>query len=584
MKNFLRIKPLQRVLYITSAGVDCYRVSRFRTTLEQRFDQDEFAIARFYEYTASAPDAVYTLIADLIEEDFRTETIPPLRGTERSALIARRAAQAYRDTPFVASVSLGREAEEVGSAGGAGVAGTMLGSQRRDEAVQLMALTNPEPVQFWLKLLQANEHKIVAILSPATLATHTATALGVPAGAERIVLATLTSAGLRQSYLETIGKERQTRFSRLASDPGDLAASPAVRALGLVAEVARTQQYLQGLRLIARDAPPVPVALVVPRAEAADFEAALQAGEGARLVAQVFVVDDLADTLFVNAATKRAGRDAPASFASPAVTQFFRLNAWRARVIATGAVVGVLGLIAGIALGVQALTIDRATGGLNQETAGLVAQYRQTAAAFPKSPAPLATMRMTVTAVERLQAQTASPESLLRAVGAQLEALGDFQIQRVDWQLATTPTPPLTSDGAAQVVPLAEGVAPAGGAASLRYEVVVLSGRLLLPEPYRAAQAMAQARSVAERLRQLPGAQVSVVTWPVDTTPEGRIAAIELTAGAQAAAGGATAGRALVVRIARPLQSLQSLQPLRAPQVSAPLVAPSQPANPAKPT
>ena len=550
MKNFLRLRPIQRVLYITSAGVDCYRVSRFRTTLERQFDQDEFAIARFYEYTATAPDADYTLVADLIEEDFRTETIPPLRGAEREALLARRASQAYRDTPFVASVSLGREAQEQGDSAA---------SARRDEAVQLMALTNPEPVQFWLKLLLANEHKIAAILSPATLASYVASALGVPHGADRLVLATLTSAGLRQTYVEVADKERESRrsarFSRLASDPGD-SATPAGRAAGLVAEVARTQQYLQGLRLIARDAPPVPVALVVPRAEVTLFETALQSSDGVRLVAQVFAVDDVADTLFVNSAIKRGGSDVPASFAAPAVTQFFRLSALRARIIAAGAVAAVVGVIAGIALGVQALAIDRTTAQLNQQTAALAAQYRQTAAAFPKSPAPLATMRATVTAVERLQAQTASPEALLRAVGARLGASTDFQIQRVDWQLATTPAPPLGGDGQVAAAAPSEAAQPAGGAAGgaagVRYEVVVLSGRLLLPEPYRYARAMAQARAVSERLRQVQGAQVSVITWPVDTSPEGRIAAA--TPGDGAAAAGPSSGNRLVVRVSRPLR------------------------------
>ena len=80
---------------------------------------------RFAGFLRANPHPCY-LLTDLVEEDFRHETVPHLRGRDRAGLIQRKFEQFYRNTPFRQASLLQRQKEG-----------------RRDDEMLFSALTNP---------------------------------------------------------------------------------------------------------------------------------------------------------------------------------------------------------------------------------------------------------------------------------------------------------------------------------------------------------------------------------------------------------------------------------------------------------
>ncbi|MDE2119044.1 MAG: hypothetical protein KGJ19_10700, partial [Betaproteobacteria bacterium] len=114
---------------------------------EQRFADNPEGKEQFVEFLQNHPDPAY-LLADLIEEDFRHETVPHLRGGERAALIQRKFDQYYRNTPFRQALPLQRRKEG-----------------RRDDEMLFSGLTNPALISPWLSVLLAHSTPVAGIYS-----------------------------------------------------------------------------------------------------------------------------------------------------------------------------------------------------------------------------------------------------------------------------------------------------------------------------------------------------------------------------------------------------------------------------------
>jgi len=88
------------------------------------------------------------MLVDVIEEDFRLETVPHLSGSSRRDLLARKFEQFYRGTIFRQALLLQRQTEG-----------------RRDDDMLFSALTNPQRISPWLDALLSNHIPLVGIYS-----------------------------------------------------------------------------------------------------------------------------------------------------------------------------------------------------------------------------------------------------------------------------------------------------------------------------------------------------------------------------------------------------------------------------------
>ena len=75
------------------------------------FGSTELGLPAFREYIARHRTVSTYVVTDLIEEDFRLDTVPHLRGNDQDAVLGRKLSQLYRASPFRHGIIQGRETE-----------------------------------------------------------------------------------------------------------------------------------------------------------------------------------------------------------------------------------------------------------------------------------------------------------------------------------------------------------------------------------------------------------------------------------------------------------------------------------------
>ncbi len=216
-KHFLYLTNDKLVALIWKAGAIVER---------DVFGSTELGMNDFTQYISRHRAISTYIITDLIEEDFRLDTVPHLRGGDLDAVIGRKLAQLYRASPFRHGIVQGREIEG-----------------RRDDRVLYHAVTNPELLKPLLAAIERAEIPLEGIYSSAVLSGKLLDALN--SFFQHTLLVTIVpDFGLRQTYFQN----KQIKFSRLTPiifDEGQPAGDL------IAAETSRTWQYLDSLRFFA---------------------------------------------------------------------------------------------------------------------------------------------------------------------------------------------------------------------------------------------------------------------------------------------------------------------------------------------
>lgn len=507
------LTPTRRILLVTAQGCECFLARGDRLILEAAFTAEQRE--EYLAFVRSRQTSIFSAMVDQIDEDFRQDSMPFLRGPSRRELLARKAAQSYRDTPFHTSASIGRDAHG-----------------RRDERVQFMALTNAEALNQWLTPLSEAGARVAAVHSP-PLATPGLLALiarRIGPRPRQLLVITVDRAGLRQTLLEG----SVARFSRVAAVPGEPGSADFVA--GCLAEINKTQQYVVGLRLVPREAR-VAALIIAPPGGAEmwnrpgaladaiepvviDLRDAMRAAGLRRVESRNGPTghDLYADTLWIFAASRRRPR---LDFSPDWLKESYRL--WQAR-LAVWAAGGVV-LLAGCAVGAerwaaaQELWRDRDV--LAAQTRSNDAQYERIKRGFPPLPTTPAKIKASVEAFEKLSNRALAPPALLADIGRALQSSPQFRLERLDWLQSSNPA---DTPGAGQN-------RPASASTADRYEIVLLQGSLtgIGREDRRAALDVAQ-RTV-EVLSGLRGVSAAIDKPPIDLSPGANVSGGERSAG-----------------------------------------------------
>lgn len=218
----------RRTLHLSAAGLASHAPGA--SASESQFAPDVDGLARFAAYLTAHARTRFTLLIDLPDELFSTETIPPLRGRDRRRLLARRQERLGAGVPHVTRLSLGTRT-----------------TSKPEETVLLAALTRPESLRPWFDALTRAGSIVSGVHSipfvGMALLTHLPTTPSTPDTPQ--LLASLGPAGLRVSCY-TNGKLRFSRLTPAGPDPW----------ASCHAEIQRTRQYLHAQRILGHDMPP----------------------------------------------------------------------------------------------------------------------------------------------------------------------------------------------------------------------------------------------------------------------------------------------------------------------------------------
>ena len=435
----------RRVFVISSAGLTAHHRDGSKLLEPFSFDAGEAGFARFASYLERFSDDVTCVIADLVEEEFREETVPHVPVWDRPALLRARASRVFRDVRHVHAVRLGRES------GG-----------RRDDRVLLSAINRSEVLDPWLAAMASHAVPLVGIYSPALLTGAMLEAIGT-GGGHVLVVSPQLGGGLRQ----TCFRRGKLYFSRLAAMP-----DPATGRYGfhVLAEVERTRRYLGSLRTGAGEERLE--IHVLSHGETLDElrrelrpDAGNELGAGYVLVDLARVARELgmrrwdggptADRLFVHLLARRPP---PNHYATRDQTRGFAQL--RARLCLKAASAG---LAAGACLFGGVIALEGATASGHARSLALQAtlyeaRYRAARAALPPAPAEPAELERVVSAVNALHGRRADPVDLLALVSDALAGFPRVRIEALSWRVSDDAEAPVGAENDDRA-----GFRPSGG-------------------------------------------------------------------------------------------------------------------------
>ncbi|MEO5860931.1 MAG: hypothetical protein ABIW48_00510 [Burkholderiales bacterium] len=213
----------KHLIYLTNERLLATIWRNGKVLATESFDVDEAGQSAFANYLKRWSKLRIYFLVDLIEEDFRLDTIPHVRGADRRALLYRKLTQIYRATPYRHAVVQGRET-----------------TGRRDDCVLYTSVTNSELLTPWLRTIEVERAPLVGIYSAPLMSPRLIKHLGVTA--KHVLLVTLHQGDhLRQNYFQS----GQIKFSRMTPLPAQ-ASQNLLKAIG--EEVRKAWQYLESLR------------------------------------------------------------------------------------------------------------------------------------------------------------------------------------------------------------------------------------------------------------------------------------------------------------------------------------------------
>ena len=471
------------LLFISAAGCQVRAWHHGALSAATQFPNNDEGLASFASHMRACRNQVI-ILADLVEEDFRHETIPHLQRRERAALIRRKLEQYYRSTPFRQAATLRHRS-----------------NGKREEDVLFSAITNPAHIAPWLEIMLEHGIALAGIHSVANLS---APLLKNIPDENLLLLSWEKHAGLRQTYFDS----GQVRFSRLTSISD--------RCFGATAETEsiRIQQYLNNMSLLPPDSP-LSVYIICHAGDRRELEVqlhdssymryryldiqvlGLQAGSAAAFT------DSDATPLFMQLSATRQARS---HYAAAEHTRFLRLSHMRRFLsgISAATVAGsLLWAAANLAAGIK-LSDD--TQAARTQADLLVRQARQITQSFPDNLAPASHMKTAVLLSRRLDKYSPPPQQMLGGLSMALETFPDIQLNKLSWQSNLAMDASLT-----------------GETADIPAPSIVLEGDLSgFPGDRRAAL------SYIEGFRQsleLHGYTVTATVLPFDASPRGNISA-----------------------------------------------------------
>lgn len=222
---------MKRIFYFTGHRLSVLHWDAKAFSGTCTFEPDARGFEKFERYLQSAAKIRTKLLVDVIEEDFRLETIPHVYGKDRKAVISRLNDRYFRASrQFTYSEIIGREK-----------------TGRKDNKVLLGAITNPSLIQPWLDIIEQCDVPLSGIWTLPLTSKFLLPVINARTGPVLLVSQQVNS-NLRQTFFRD-GKMISSRQSVINQDATDISK------IGEFAkpEVDRTVKFLRSQQLISSD-------------------------------------------------------------------------------------------------------------------------------------------------------------------------------------------------------------------------------------------------------------------------------------------------------------------------------------------
>ncbi len=470
------------LLFLSTDRLHAQRMEGSNIVAQKAFTDTADGRAEFTAFLQTAKCIAY-LLTDLIEEDFRHEIVPHLRGGSRTALLQRKYDQFYRNTPFHQVTLLSRQK-----------------TGRRDDNMLFSALTNPALIMPWLNILLAQKIPLVGIysvpqISAPLIKNHKSNHL--------LLVSWEKFSGLRQTYFS----DRNLHVSRLTPVHTELTFHDAV-----MREITRTYQYLKSLSLLptgqmmdvlilcnAADRNKLRGNLPENAGMRYDFADISEVGKQLKLTYQF--ADSDASQIFLHQLASQPHKN---NYASRAHTHFYSLLQIQRLLNFSSVLIVLAAILVGMNNYWQSSNDKIETADLTLQARQNTEKAQQIVLSLPNTYAPAADMKAGVTLMRKLDEYSPAATEVLTPISEVLDQFSKIDIDDLAWEMSAAE--PVAKDTVSDV--------PA--------QIISFKGRLTgFSNDYRAA--LNYMETFQQRLAD-DGYIVTVTTKPFDASPSGSIA------------------------------------------------------------
>ena len=491
------------------------------------FSSDEQGHANFVRYLSETePTPIYALV-DIVEEEYRQDVIPHVAGADRRSVLERKFARLFRGTNYCHAIQQGRESEG-----------------RKDDKVLLTAITKPDLVAPWARLLEEQKVPLAGIYSLAVLSQSLLKKIGAT-GTNVLLVSMQSASGLRQTFF----RDQRIKISRLAQIPRIGTVPYASHIMG---ELEKLRRYLNSLALVSRDSP-LDVYILSHGQWLNELSEHCRSTNEERF--HLIDVADIAVKLGIKKPLESAYGDAlypqlllnetPKNhYATRPERAYYTLYRVRNGLIAAG----VLSLFASVVWGafnfIEAISLKQQAADAQQKAAFYQDRYAMARRDLPPTPVEPRDIQTAVDIVKALRHYRADPFPLLAIFSAALSEAPAAQLERVEWYADVDPNSNGETGNRRQPIPDDQRIER--DPRFTHYHIGVFRGRLDgFGTDYRGAIAAADA--LAERVGAHPDVlRAEVIQYPLDVLPESNLSG---TATQAAANGGAQFGIKIILGI-----------------------------------
>ncbi|TAJ76499.1 MAG: hypothetical protein EPO42_12360 [Gallionellaceae bacterium] len=466
------------LLFLSADHFQAYAWNGGKLSEAHCFTNDSDGREQFSDYLQHHRAPAYLLV-DVIEEDFRQESVPHLIGPNRRDLIERKFGQYYRNTLFRQAKVLHRQTWG-----------------RRDDEMLFSALTNPQRISPWLDTLLTNSIPLIGIHSLPNISTP----LLKNIDSDHVLLLSWEKhAGLRQTYFN----KKRLHFSRLTPVNGGNTPFSA----SVATETPRTRQYLKSLSL----PPPgevLDVYIICHSDDKQVLQAHLKSDPGLRysyldiqtlgngISAKNTYQDSDATQLFLHLL---AANPPVSNYASPMHTHYYLLWQLRWILYVLAAVITLIGALWGGISFWQGRDYASETAPLLAQAAQLTRSAEDTQRRFPATTIPAADMKTAVSLMRKFDNYFSPPEEILLGLSDVLDKFTRIRPGKIAWQTSAADAAP----------------------SSYPAQVILFDGELLdFGSDYRSA--LTYLDGFQQALQQ-HGYAVSAEKMPLDISPKGSV-------------------------------------------------------------
>ncbi|MGR8946409.1 MAG: hypothetical protein ACU84Q_00060 [Gammaproteobacteria bacterium] len=500
----------KRTLFVSADRATVYQTRGGAIEHAYVFSADEFGrqqFGRYLEETAKSP--LYVMV-DVVEEEYRQDVIPHVRGSDRRSVLERKHARLFRGTKYCHSIIQGRE-----------------GEGRKDDKVLLTAITNAEIVSSWVDVAAAAKAPVAGIYSLPILSQHMLKKIGAT-GNNVLLISMQSGSGLRQTFF----RDKQLKISRLAQMPKIGSAPYAAHLMG---ELEKLRRYLNSLALISNDGP-LEIYILSHGELLEELETHCRDTEDEKF----FLVDtvdlnrrlgvaDTFNSIYAEPAFSQLLLDVSPKnhYAVDEETKYYSLHRLRGALYAASALI----LLGGIAWSgfnfLQAVSLKQQALDAAEKADFYQVRYEAAREGLPPTPVEPQQIKTAVEVVERLSHYKSSPLEILTILSRSLTEHPETQIQRIRWISSLDPTASVDEQARGKIKKTPQTIEASPEYS--HYDIAVVDAQLAeFDGNFR--QAIELVDGLAAKLKAQPNIQsIEVLSYPVDTESGGNLAGIATT-------------------------------------------------------